>query len=176
MAGNRLHVFVAIGVFLGSILEIYTLFLFFILDIPKVFSTCAPPNSFRYSLWPGRLDGCVCEPTRLSSRLGCAITSAKAGYPVFRLNSSSGQCSLCRPQNVSRYDPLAEASFFIRRSCVWSTFRGDLRMEDGIRPGQAFEIYGQVTAGADKFTVFWRLGPVHICSEKSRNKDTVLTL
>ncbi|KAK3779152.1 hypothetical protein RRG08_037214 [Elysia crispata] len=133
-------------------------------------------DAFRYSLWPGRLDGCVCEPTRLSSRLGCAITSAKAGYPVFRLNSSSGQCSLCRPQNVSRYDPLAEASFFIRRSCVWSTFRGDLRMEDGIRPGQAFEIYGQVTAGADKFTVFWRLGPVHISSEKSRNKDTVLTL
>ena len=165
MAGNRLHVFVAIGVFLGSILEIYPLFLFFILDIPKVFSTCAPPNSFRYSLWPGRLDGCVCEPNRLSSRLGCAITSAKAGYPVFRLNSSSGQCSLCRPQNVSRYDPLAEASFFIRRSCVWSTFRGGLKMEDGIRPGQAFEIYGQVTAGADKFTVFWRPGPVHISSE-----------
>ncbi|KAK3797920.1 hypothetical protein RRG08_005575 [Elysia crispata] len=138
-----------------------------------LFSTCAPPNSFRYSLWPGRLDGCVCEPTRLSSRLGCAITSAKAGYPVFRLNSSSGQCSLCRPQNVSRYDPLAEASFFIRRSCVWSTFRGGLRMEDGIRPGQAFEIYGQVTAGADKFTVFWRPGPVHISSENLAIKTLI---
>ncbi|RUS76842.1 hypothetical protein EGW08_015398 [Elysia chlorotica] len=155
MARIRLSAVVALGLFLSTE---NPHFLSFLPGILKVLSSSAVTRSHLYSHWPGRLEGCEFKPSPSNSMLDCAMTAARGGYPVLKFNSSSGLCLLSLAQNVSGYSPAADDFFFLQRSNVWwsSTFRGGIRMDNGIRPGQVFEVFGQVPPVVDNFTVFWK--------------------
>ncbi|GFR60533.1 hypothetical protein ElyMa_000081700 [Elysia marginata] len=140
-------------------------FLFVLWGIPYVALSSAFTSNFRYSMWPGRLEGCDFISHHASSEIGCAVASTRESYRVFQFNTTSGHCSLCQAHNISHYSLDANGSFFLQRSYVWSNFEGGLRMDGGIAVGQIFEIFGRVTAGFDRFAVFWRPEPVHTQTE-----------
>ncbi|RUS76841.1 hypothetical protein EGW08_015397 [Elysia chlorotica] len=155
MARIRLSAVVALGLFLCTE---HPHLLSFLPGILKVLSSSAVTRSHLYSHWPGRLEGCEFKPSPSNSMLDCAMTAARGGYPMLKFNSSSELCLLSLAQNVSGYSPAADDFFFLQRSHVWwsSAFRGGIRMDNGIRPGQVFEVFGQVPPVVDNFAVFWK--------------------
>ena len=158
MANSRFYTFIALGL------------LIICCEHPKFLSSADMPYASQrnlwYSLWPGQLEGCVFKPSPFSSRISFAAASTTRGYTVFDFNVSSGQCTHCLPQNVSRYSSAAGGSFYLQRRHAWwvSNSRG-FYIESGISAGQIFEIFGTVSEGATRFTVFWRPGPIHELNE-----------
>ncbi|RUS76843.1 hypothetical protein EGW08_015399 [Elysia chlorotica] len=166
MASSRFSEVLVLALWIGSIFDLHRQFFFFIPNIPTAASTSTPTNRFLFREFPGILEGCVYKPSTFSTKLDCALHAARRDHSVFRFEPSLRQCEFCQTQNVSSYDSRTNGSFFLRRSVVVPGFHAGLRMDAGIRPGQMFEILGQVPTGdVDRFTLFWRPGSLHYESE-----------
>ncbi|KAK3782998.1 hypothetical protein RRG08_015338 [Elysia crispata] len=137
---------------------------------PGAFAAPAPSpriSSGFYSMWPGRLEGCVCHvaPSWISLNirvLECARTAQRQNSTAFKLDQDTGECNVCSVETLTGYKynaSLETNHFWLFRRLYWTGLDTDVEhmtlIDGGLKTGMIFELFGTLQYRINRFTLFW---------------------